>query len=99
MDCLAIRLLEIDNHSKNNNNIAVENFPICCLHVYEKITSPCRLKIEGLYVRGEESAEYDLASITAITNNKFQVYDDDQQDPYIDEMSMFYIYIYIYIVT
>ena len=62
---------------------------MCCLYVYKKITSPCQLKVKGLHVSGEESAEYDLASLTTIPDNKFQVYDDDQQNhPPVEKLSM-----------
>ena len=56
VDRLAIKPPEGDTHSKSNNDTTVENFPICCLYGYNKVTSPCRLAIKGLNVTGQESS-------------------------------------------
>ena len=90
VDCLAIRSPEINTLTKNNDT-AVENFPRCFLRVYEKLSPPCRLKIKGLHVNGQEYSDFDLASSTTASINKYQVSDDGQQDTHVDIISMFYI--------
>ena len=95
VDRLAITPPKIDTYSKSDYDAAVENFPMCCLYVYEKITSPCRLKIKGLHVSGQETSEYDLASLTTVSSNRFQVHPDGQQDSHIDKISMLHLQSYV----
>ena len=92
VDCLAIRSHEINTLTKNNDT-TVENFPRCFLRVYEKLSPPCRLQIKGLHVSGQEYSDFDLASSTTASSNKYQGSDDGQQDTHVDIISMFYIYI------
>ena len=66
---------------------------MCFLHVYERISSPCRLKIDGLYTSGQESSEFDLASPATICDKKFQIHGDDQQDSHVVKISRFYSHI------
>ena len=91
VDRLAIKPPEGDTHSKSNDDTAVENFPICCLYGNDKMPSPCRLAIKGLHVTGQESSEYDIASLSTVTDSKFQVHDDDSQDSHVDKISMFHL--------
>ena len=90
VDRLAIRPPEGNTHSKSNNDSTVENFPICCLYGYNKMTSPCRLAIKGLHVTGQESSEYDIASLSRVSDSKFQVHVDESQDSHVDKISMFH---------
>ena len=53
--------------------------------------SPCRLAIKGLHVTGQESSEYDIASLSTVSDSKFQVHVDDPQDSHVDKISMFHL--------
>ena len=63
-----------------------QTFPRCFLHIYEKISSSCRLKVNGLCASGQESSEFNLATPT-ISDCKFRVHNVDQQDSGVHKIS------------
>ena len=73
-----------EKDAQSGDNSVVENFPRCLFLIHEKISSSCKLIVNGIQASEENSSEFNLAS-PASSEYKFEVHDHYSEDPGIVE--------------